>query len=251
MEMHKHAEFIPFPGLSHLGPMVDTAKILLDRDDRVSITVLIIKFPKNGIDEDVTHLVVSSNSDHPRLRFINLPDLEVVTATSRKLLVFDFIDDHAQNVRSIVSDLINRPSSPNSRVAGLVVDMHCTKFIEVADELGLPAYAFFICGAASLGVGLHLASLKYEQNFDVTQYWKSDAELSVPAFVNPVPAKVLPAGLVQEPCTADAYLTYFNRMAQTKAFFSTRSTSLNPTRFNLCNQIPNGQKFTLLALVRV
>ncbi|KAL2240879.1 UNVERIFIED_CONTAM: UDP-glycosyltransferase 1 [Sesamum indicum] len=124
----KNAEliFVPSPGLSHLVSTVEMAKLLLDRDGRLSITL-----------------------------------------HEKHLLRFAFT--------------VHKP--PNSRrylfvqnVAGLVLDMFCTKLIEVADELNLPAYAFFTSGAAALGLAYHLVSLVFEQNEDLTKYKSSDVE---------------------------------------------------------------------------
>jgi len=37
--------FIPTPAVGHLVPIIEFAKLLLDRDDRFSITVLVINRP--------------------------------------------------------------------------------------------------------------------------------------------------------------------------------------------------------------
>ncbi|KAI3457638.1 hypothetical protein Pfo_014301 [Paulownia fortunei] len=206
--------FIPSPGLSHLISTVETAKLLLDRDERLCITVLIMKLPKDGAVDNYTPKISSNSSTTSRLRFINLPSQD--ETSSSKAFVFDFINNQATHIREIVSNLIKQPSVPSSQLAGLVLDMFCTKFIEVADEFGVPAYVFFTSGACTLGLFYHLVSLKFEQNQELTQYKNSDAELSVPSFSIPVPAKVLPAVFVEEGPLPTIFLSSFKRIAETK-----------------------------------
>ncbi|KAL0400116.1 UNVERIFIED_CONTAM: UDP-glycosyltransferase 71E1 [Sesamum radiatum] len=52
-------------------------------------------------------------------------------------------------------------------LSGLVLDMFCTKFIQVTDEFNLPAYAFFTSSAAAFGLNDHLVSLVREQIEDL------------------------------------------------------------------------------------
>ncbi|KAL0444573.1 UNVERIFIED_CONTAM: UDP-glucose flavonoid 3-O-glucosyltransferase 6 [Sesamum latifolium] len=136
------------------------AKLLLDRDGRLSITVLIMKLPTDT-------KIISSDL---RLRFINLPTLDDTSLFK----MFDFIDIQITHIRDIVSNLIKQPSLPGSQLAGLVLDMFCTKLIQVADEFNLPAYAFFTSSAAALCLTYHLMSLVFEQNEDLAKYKSSD-----------------------------------------------------------------------------
>ncbi|KAL2237204.1 anthocyanidin 3-O-glucosyltransferase 2-like [Sesamum indicum] len=206
----KNAEliFVPSPGLSHLVSTMEMAKLLLDRDGRLSITVLIMKLPTDRAVDSYTKNISSDS----RLRFINLPTLDDTSLSK----MFDFIDNQITHIRDIVSNLIKQPCLSGSQVAGLVLDMFCTKLIEVADELNLPAYAFFTSGAAALGLSYHLVSLVFEQNEDLTKYKSSDVELSVPCFSNPVPAKVLPPGALDGSPMSTILLSCFKRLTETK-----------------------------------
>ncbi|KAK4437411.1 putative UDP-glucose flavonoid 3-O-glucosyltransferase 3 [Sesamum alatum] len=206
----KNAElvFVPSPGLSHLVSTVEMAKLLLDRDGRLSITVLIMKLPTDRAVDSYTKNISSDT----RLRFINLPTEDDASLFK----MFDFIDNQITHIRDIVSNLIKQPSLPGSQLAGLVIDMFCTKFIQVADEFNIPAYVFFTSGAAALGLFYHLVSLMFEQNEDLAKYKSSDIELSVPCFSNPVPTKVLPAMIVDEGPKSTALLSNFTRLTETK-----------------------------------
>ncbi|KAK4431197.1 putative UDP-glucose flavonoid 3-O-glucosyltransferase 3 [Sesamum alatum] len=199
----KNAElvFIPSPGLGHVVSTVEMAKLLLHRDGRLFITVLIMKRPTDPSVDNYTQPISSIS----RLRFINLPTQDHTSSTE----VLDFIDNQTTHIREIVSNLIKQPSLPGSQLAGLVFDMFCAKFIQIADEFNLPAYAFFTCGAAGLGLIYHLVWLGFEQNEELAKCKSSDVELSIPCFSNPVPSKVLPH-------VSTVLLSCFKRLTETK-----------------------------------
>ncbi|XP_075473802.1 anthocyanidin 3-O-glucosyltransferase 2-like [Primulina tabacum] len=204
---------IPSPGLSHLASTVEAAKILLRRDDRLSITLLIMKYPKDEFVDSYTQTISSdsnSTSTAFSLRIINLPNIE--TAASDNFL-FDIIYRQISNVRKVLSELVQQSSA---RIAGIVVDMFCTRFVDVADEFGLPSYIFFTSSASSFGLFSHLTSLKFEHNQELTQYNKSDAELSVPCLSIKVPAKVLPPVAVTEGPLTEGVFDCFKRFARVK-----------------------------------
>ncbi|KAK4492836.1 hypothetical protein RD792_000161 [Penstemon davidsonii] len=204
--------FIPSPGLSHLVSTVETAKLLLQRDERLSITVLIMKRPNDNLIDNYTQKYSSNSNTNSKLQFINLPYQENSPVSTNFL--FDFIDNQKDPIREIVSNFLKNPSE--SELGGLVLDMFCTKFIEIANEFNLPSYVFFTSGACTLGLFFHLVELKYEQNQDLTKYKNSDVELSVPCFSVPVPVKVLPAVFVEEGPMSNIFLNYFKRIPETK-----------------------------------
>ncbi|KAH6755717.1 hypothetical protein C2S53_009979 [Perilla frutescens var. hirtella] len=204
--------FIPSPGLSHLVSTVETAKLLLDRDDRLSITVLTMKLP-NDTSVDTYTAKFSAASDTPsRLTFVGLPAIPDWTPTS-KLFLFEFIDSQTDRVREIISNLIEKRPIP--RLVGFVLDMFCMKFIQVARDFGLPFYVFFTSGAATLGLFQYVVSLKFEQNMDLSELKNSDIEFPVPTFSLPVPAKVFPAVFSDGGPIADVFLNSFKRIAET------------------------------------
>jgi hypothetical protein len=65
--------FIPTPVISHLVSTVEVAKLLVDRDERLSITFLIMKLCSSSkIDSFIDSVRTASN----RIRFIDLPQDE-------------------------------------------------------------------------------------------------------------------------------------------------------------------------------
>ncbi|KAG8387076.1 hypothetical protein BUALT_Bualt03G0215700 [Buddleja alternifolia] len=218
--------FIPSPGLSHLISTVEMAKLLLDRDDRLSITVLIMKLSKDHVVDSYTENISSNPNITKCLRFINLPHQDESSISTNFL--FDIIDSQITNVREIVSNLIKNQSESDSRVAGLVLDMFCTKFMEVGDEFNLPSYVFFTSSAGSLGLIQFLDSLKHEHNYELTQFKNSDAEFSVPCFSIPVPAKMWPAVILQEGQFPTMFLNCFRRIKEAKGVMVNTFYELEP-----------------------
>ncbi|KAI3756721.1 hypothetical protein L1987_56543 [Smallanthus sonchifolius] len=210
--------FIPAPGLGHIMSTIEIAKLFVNRDQRLSITVLVIKPPRSGSGSNITTYIDSlakNNINH--ISFIELPQDEIIPRPDSKgpLASFnEFIKSHSKHVRNIVADMISKPGS--SRVAGFVVDMFCTCMIDVANEFNVPTYVFFTSNAAFLGFKLYIQTLCDDQSQDIVQLSHSDTETPVPAFVKPVPTKVFPT-VVQTRETLEFVLSSARRLREVKA----------------------------------
>ncbi|KAL3753181.1 hypothetical protein ACJRO7_000564 [Eucalyptus globulus] len=223
MSAESELVFIPCPGLGHLVSMVEMAKLLVDLDDRLSITVLILKFPFDSeIDSRIESLTASVAA---RIRFVLVPRRSHSPRTSRRAFIHHFMENHKADVREAVAELSARGSP---RLTGLVVDMFCTTMIDVAIEFGVPSYMFFTSGAAFLGVMLHLQSLRDEQHMDPTKLEGSDAKLDFPCFVNPLPAaRFLPSDVfIEEDCRI--LLDIVLRYRETKGILVNTFAELEP-----------------------
>lgn len=179
----------------------------------MSITVLIMKLPNDTVLESYTQKLSAATDPSSRLKLINLPGQDELKPMKSETFLFDFIDSQVIPVRNILSKLIE---SSDSQLAGIVIDMFCTSFIDVANELGLNSYVFFTSGAACLSLFLHLVSLVFEHNQDLTQYKNSDIELPVPCFSSPIPAKVLPYVFVEDAPKSKTFLGYFKKFRETR-----------------------------------
>ncbi|KAH6782032.1 hypothetical protein C2S51_007325 [Perilla frutescens var. frutescens] len=180
--------FVPFPVMSHLVSAVETARVLADRDGRLSVTILVMKLPM-----DTKISSYTKHSPHPQINFVHLQENKSISAElmgsknrNRRLA-----ESQKGPARDAVAEMMKAHGS--GRLAGFVLDMFCTPMIDVANELEVPSYIFFASGSASLGLILHLQSLNDDHDRDLKEYEGSDEEVSIPTYVNPVPARVWPA----------------------------------------------------------
>ncbi|XP_027172749.1 anthocyanidin 3-O-glucosyltransferase 2-like [Coffea eugenioides] len=189
MKEMKTAElvFVPIPGIGHLVSCVELAKLLIECDERLSITVLIMKLPYDTKVSSYTNSLLESPNLH--IRYLEPMKEEPSSQLSSFLsILFRFIDNHKSCVREVLAEISN---SVSSHLGGIVIDMLCTSLIDVANEFGVPSYIFHPGGAATLGLLFQLQSLRDDLNEDVSHYENSDVELAVPTYINPVPAKLL------------------------------------------------------------
>ncbi|KAK9059034.1 hypothetical protein SSX86_021653 [Deinandra increscens subsp. villosa] len=210
--------FIPAPGAGHITPTIEIAKLFVNRDQRLSVTLLIINLPGSSPASLIT-TDVESPSRMDRISFIELPQDETPTPTSESknplTSLNEFITSHCKHVRSIVADRISKQPG-SSRIVGFVIDLFCTSMIDVANEFDIPSYVFFTSGAAFLGFKFHIQTLSDDQNQDIVQLSYSDTETPVPAFVKPVPTKVFPP-VVQSKETLNHVLSTSRRLREVKA----------------------------------
>ncbi|KAH6800696.1 hypothetical protein C2S52_001160 [Perilla frutescens var. hirtella] len=193
--------FVPFPVMSHLVSAVKTAKLLADRDDRLSITVLLMKLPM-----DTKISSYTKNPPNRRINFVQLPENSksisavMMGAKNWKLL---FVQSHRDPARDAVAEMMKAHGS--GRLAGFVLDMFCTPMIDVAAELGAPAYLYFPAGSACLGLILHLQSLSDDHGRDLKEY----EEASIPTYVYPVPARVWPTSMFDKETASGEFIRRF------------------------------------------
>ncbi|KAL2245880.1 UDP-glycosyltransferase 71E1 [Sesamum indicum] len=204
--------FVPAPGRGHLLATVEMAKLLIDRDERLSITVLVIK-PSNDPNSSLHSYSPESNS---RIRFMDIADVTLSTSTNSPITFQgQFIESHKDPVRNSVTKIV-QDFGPGCRLTGFVIDMFCTAMIDVANEFGVPTYVFYTSGASTLGLLFHFQDLRDYQNQDVTVYENSSEELSIPSYKLPVPAKLLPALIFHKIGGSSMLLNYAKRFRETK-----------------------------------
>ncbi|XP_071732503.1 anthocyanidin 3-O-glucosyltransferase 2-like [Rutidosis leptorrhynchoides] len=184
--------FIPDPGVGHIMSTIEVAKLLVNRDHRLSITILIIKPPTSDFGSAITtHIESLVKKTMDRISFIELPQDDTLPVWDSKApftFYEEFIKSHCKYVRHIVADMISQPGS--CRVSGFVIDMFCTSMMDVANEFNIPTYVFFTSNAAFLGFYLYVQRLVNDQNQDVVELSHSDTEIAIQGFVTPVPTKV-------------------------------------------------------------
>ncbi|CAK8538710.1 unnamed protein product [Lathyrus sativus] len=184
--------FIPSSSLSHLASTLEFAKLLIDRDNRLRITVLLMKLPNNSEAESYIDSLPISGS----LLVINLPQTSVPPNTDRASAMIALVESQKPNVKQAVSNL-TAEEQQHGPLAAFIVDMSCTTMIDVAKEFSVPSLVFFTSGVASLGLMLHLHTLFERDNFDSTQLLQRN-ELAVPSFVNSVPVNSFPSSVLHK-----------------------------------------------------
>nr|WCF97139.1 glycosyltransferase 3 [Carthamus tinctorius] len=202
--------FIPSPGAGHLPPTLELANLLLRRDHRISVTIIIMKLP----------LLAKHNTETPastdRLRFVEIPaDDSTKDLVSPHTFLTKLIEQNKPRVADIVRGIID--SSGSVRLAGFVVDMFCVAMADVAEEFGSPSFLYFTSSAATLGLMYYLQAKRDQEHHDVTELKDSESELSIPSYVNSVPAKVLPTVLFDKDGGSKMFIDLAQRFRRSKA----------------------------------
>ncbi|CAK8538705.1 unnamed protein product [Lathyrus sativus] len=184
--------FIPFPVMSHIISTLEFAKFLINRDDRLRITVLVMKLPLAPETDDYIKSLPITDS----INVINLPECSLPPNTPPRSAIIALIEAHKPNVKQAVSNLaIER--GENGVLTTFVVDMFCTTMIDIAKEFSIPTLVFYTSGVASLGLTLHLHTLRERDNLDLTRLQQL-TELAVPSFENSVPLYSFPDSVVSK-----------------------------------------------------
>ncbi|KAL1059807.1 hypothetical protein V6Z11_1Z005600 [Gossypium hirsutum] len=98
----------------------------------------------------------------------------------------------ATNIVQYSTSVLDSP-----RLAGFVLDMFLTPFIELGNELGVPSYVFYTSGAAFLGFQLYVLDLHDEQNVNIFEFKDSDTDFTIPSYLNPVSSKLFPTVMLE------------------------------------------------------
>nr|XP_027096637.1 anthocyanidin 3-O-glucosyltransferase 2-like [Coffea arabica] len=230
--------FIPWPLMGHLAQLVELAKLLIDRDKRFSITVLILRLP-DSLDPVTNKLIDSLVASYTTeaLKFFQLHPTNHIpecSSLSRGYTIQRQLDSQKPHVKKFIQQRRTDESS-SSKLVGVVVDMFFTSIIDVADEFGIPSYVFFTSGAAFLGLMLHFQSLQDDYNQDVSEFSNSKTALSFPSFANPIPPSVLPLALVEKPLWIHRFLLCARGYRKAKGILVNTFTELEPYALDSIN----------------
>ncbi|XP_044507509.1 anthocyanidin 3-O-glucosyltransferase 2-like [Mangifera indica] len=207
--------FIPGPGAGHLVPHVEFAKLLLDRDDRFLVTVLLMDSPFGTSPTPAYTKLLGESSTS--IRFINLlPPLDFSPSQevhkSFEKFMNEYIDCHKTCVKeAIMKHALSRSNS--GLLAGLVVDFLCTSMIDVGNELGVPSYLFSPSSAAAIGLLLYLPTRHDEVGREIEEF---DGDLVIPSYANPVPSSGLPEVLLNKRGGYTTFMNHGRRIKETK-----------------------------------
>ncbi|RHN38588.1 putative hydroquinone glucosyltransferase [Medicago truncatula] len=154
MEQKTCIAMIPCPGLSHLIPFVEFAKLLVLHHNNFHVTFLI---PTLGSPTPSTKSILNSlppNIDFTFLPQINIQDLppNIHIATQMKLTVKHSIPYLHQEVNKIVT-------CSKTNFVGLVFDLFSSDVIDIAKKFNLMSYIFATSSVISLQFCLNLPKL--------------------------------------------------------------------------------------------
>ncbi|KAL1197491.1 UDP-glycosyltransferase 71B2 [Cardamine amara subsp. amara] len=223
--------FIPSPGDGHLRPFVEVAKLLVDRDDNLSVTIIIIP-PMSGLSSanSSSYITSLSTASEYRLRYIVLSATEKTNTDDSKPSFFSYIDSFKPQVKATVEKLTNptQTESPPPKFAGFVVDMFCTAMIDVANEFNVPSYLFYTSNATFLGLLVHVQYLYDVKNYDVSDLKDSDVtELEAPSLTRPLPVKCFPSVMLSKEWLP-ILISQARRFTETKGILVNTFAELEP-----------------------
>ncbi|KAB1210667.1 UDP-glycosyltransferase 71C4 [Morella rubra] len=218
--------FIPSPGIGHLVSTLEFAKRLIDRDDRLLITILTMKFPFIPLADAFTRSVTASQ---PRIQLIDLPQVDPPPSelwSSPENYLSSFIESNIPNVKDTITKIVSSKSTSDSaEVAALVLDFFCVSMIDVGRELGLHAYLFLTSNAGFLGLMLYLP-IRHDQTS--IEFSDSDPESVIPGFVNPVPTGVMPSAVSNKDGGYTTYIKLARRFRDAEGIIVNTFTELEP-----------------------
>lgn len=228
---------IPIPARGHIVSAVEIAKLLVQRDDRLSTTIFIYPSRNPVTTKDNESLAASTLPD--RLRVIILPSAESSDTKPPNQFITSVYEGQKPLVREYVSKIKTQSElSPDSpQFAGFIFDAYATGLKDLANEFDVPWYAFCASDAAYLGCVLHLKDLHDEQGVDLTELGNSDAELEIPSLANSFPVKCLPlSSLVKE--TLPIVLEIAGGLTEAKGILINTFLELEP---HAVNSLSNGK----------
>lgn len=211
----KELVIVPTPGMGHLLSTVEVAKLIVARDHRISIVILIINFP---FDFSAVNAYVDSQSRDAdpdgRLTFIPLPSLSNLPDLTSRNSFSTFIELYKPHVKQTILD---RVQSGSPKPTAFVLDMFCATMVDVANELHIPTYFFFTSGASLLNLMFRLQSLADNDGVNIVEEFSDpDKETDVPGFRNRVPGKVVPSVFLDKEGGSEMILTIARRFRESK-----------------------------------
>ncbi|XP_058072470.1 anthocyanidin 3-O-glucosyltransferase 2-like [Magnolia sinica] len=213
--------FLPTPGIGHLISTVELAKLLV-KQKPFSITILMMRLPVRDTDAYIKSVSASGLN----IRFVDLPLIQLspsVESQGPPSVTPLFIESHKPLVNDVVAGILN---SKKTRVAALIIDFFMTTMIDVATELGIPAYIYFTSGAASLALMLYLPTLHTQIPCEFHEY---QGEVVIPG-MRPLPPNVMPTPLMNKKTDGYAWFVHHGRrFLETQGIIINTFSELEPT----------------------
>ncbi|XP_073006096.1 malvidin galactosylase UGT88C3-like [Typha latifolia] len=194
--------------------MVEAGKRLFDINDSFSITVLVVQPPHPSTISNLQSYIneVSSTKYGAGICFKYLPLTDPPADFQDPVdFVSLFLQLHAPHVKAAIAD-------STTPVSALFIDFFATTIIDVANELGIPAYIFFTSNAAFLALNLHLPALEKKIPFD---FEEMEGEVEIPG-ISAIPAMCLPTSIMNKKSRSYGWFVY-----QGKRFLEAKGVIVN------------------------
>ncbi|RCV27230.1 hypothetical protein SETIT_5G308100v2 [Setaria italica] len=220
--MDKTVVLYPGLGVGHLTPMVQLAKLFVQHG--VAVTVALVE-PQVEL-ASFSAVVARAAATNPSVTFHVLPPPAPAAEARRERL------DYLRLMDAPLRDFLR--SLP--AVHALVIDMFCSGSLDVAAELGIPAYFFFASGASFLAVFLNLPSVM--ANMDTSFAELGDSPLRLPV-APPFKATDLPKVILDNDEGTKAILRMSERIAESNGilintFDALEARAVRALREGLC-----------------
>ncbi|CAM0871027.1 unnamed protein product [Alopecurus aequalis] len=218
---------VPVWASGHFMPTLEAGKRLVAAlGAGFSLTVLVMGPPtRESALEVAAHVAREAATPLPSgggaVSFRHLPSVEPPTdCATVEEFTSRYIHLHAPHVKQALAAL-------PGPAAALVVEFTSTTMLDVARELGVPAYVYFASSAAMLAVMMRLPALHEEVRAD---FGDIDAQpVHVPG-LPPVPASCMPASVMrkQSPSYADT-VYHGGRLPEATGIIVNTAAELEPT----------------------
>jgi hypothetical protein len=188
-----------YPGLavSHFVPMMQLADALLGEGYAVAVAIVDATMEHDASFAAAVRRATSSSSKPPAAvtfhtlpRVQNLPTTAIARQVEPLLGYFELVRSYNEHLSEFLRSL---PS-----LQAVVVDSLSNEALDVAKEIGVPAYTFFAWSASAIAVFLQLPSIRMEGRRQPSFKELGDSPLHVLG-VPPMPASHLNREMLQEP----------------------------------------------------
>ncbi|GJN17756.1 hypothetical protein PR202_gb04852 [Eleusine coracana subsp. coracana] len=223
--MKKSVVLYPGPGVGHLTPMVQLAKVFLQHGADVTVVLAEpLEFSAAVAREaaSITFHVLPPPSSAPEASNSD------GTPKHHLVQIFDFLGAMKDPLRDFLCSV---PS-----IDAFVIDMFCSDALDVAAELELPVYFFYASAAGDLAVFLQMPSIHARMTKSYIEL--ADSVLSLPG-APPFKVSELPADVTEDSEAANLLWRMFGRMPESNgilvnSFESLETRAVRALRDGLC-----------------
>ncbi|XP_039116431.1 anthocyanidin 5,3-O-glucosyltransferase-like [Dioscorea cayenensis subsp. rotundata] len=226
--------FYPAPGIGHLAPMTEFAKLLVAQGFSVDIAILPPMYPSVST-SDTDDYMTRISSSHPSITFHRLPPFTVHQSSTH--IAVRFLSE-LRAANPLLRDLL-QSISQTSNIRAILTDFFCMDVLDVAADLQLPAYVFFTCSAFILAYFLYLPTLYSEMTCGPSEL--GETPIHIPG-VPPIPASHMPDLMRDRDEGLQTFVNLFSRLPDAKgiilnSFEFLESRTLKTVRGGHC--LPN------------